>query len=1158
MRSMIRIIALMLVCNTIAWAQSDRGSITGTVTDSTGGIVPDAAVTATNTATNVVSRTATNDTGAYTIPALLPGKYKLRVEKNGFKAAEQAEVILAASSTVRVDVGLQVGEISESVEVSASVAQLQTETSKITASVSNKMVDELPLVVSNAMRSPFDLALVTPEAKQVAGSGSATDDSFALGGGQAAAWGVTLDGVSAGTGRWASVQWASVNTPSLDAITEFTVDTNGYKAEYGRASGGVMSFTSKSGTNDLHGTVYEFMRNDALDARRFFEAKKGVYKQHDFGWSVGGPVWIPKVYNGRNKTFFFSSMEWFRNRVGATSDVFSVPTPEMYRGDFSNWVDNNGNKLTIYDPNTTRPNPNGAGFIRDPFAGNIIPQARFSNFAKSVIAASNTVGVPNNGAAPGSSAYVRNNFINSKGTFIEPWTKFSVKIDHAFTDNSKVNFLYNYGLHERTPGASGPPGLPGILTTFRFANQKSDVYRGAYTWVIKPTVVNNAYGGINFWKEKNGSVNATGGWKAKGVCLVNTFDCDPNFVQVQFSDYNTWGDSAGDGSENFVFSFGDDLTVIKGKHNFKMGYLFERIHYNGWGRQTMSGLVRGDRLSTSIPGNSTLNTGGGNGFASFLLGESFSGGTENDRFVGQQWRSHSMYFQDDWKITPKLTLNLGVRYEFTLPPIEQKDKWSDFTPDKPNPGADGRLGALRFAGFGPGRENSRTLVGGWYGGIGPRFGMAYSLNDKTVIRASVARSFGVVRTVTGSTHFEGAITIFRPTSTDNGITPAFKLDTGLPPFPAPPSINPAFSNGNDTAYWNDEAVKLPQSYDWTLSIQRQLSSSLIFETSYNATVGAHLVSGLLRMNQVPFSAFQRYGSTVFSSNINSAAAIAAGVPKPYPSFNGSVAQALRPYPQYLNINTQSGHGDKSGHSSYHAWLARLEKRYSAGLLLQTSYVLSKLITDSDSYMGDNSAIDHYNRRLEKSIGQYDLTHNLKASYVYELPAGKGRKWLQSGVASVILGGWRIGAFHIYTSGSPVELTNSLNFGGIIFNGREAATVTTNEGWTTNLDNPDWKGNDRFFQPRSFYGPQPTDRLGNTTRQNPKARTFPNFSENYSLAKSFHISEHKRIDFRWEAFNIFNRSRFETGSRNIDDPNLGRVLTTINDPRRMQFALKFYF
>jgi hypothetical protein len=220
----------------------------------------------------------------------------------------------------------------------------------------------------------------------------------------------------------------------------------------------------------------------------------------------------------------------------------------------------------------------------------------------------------------------------------------------------------------------------------------------------------------------------------------------------------------------------------------------------------------------------------------------------------------------------------------------------------------------------------------------------------------------------------------------------------------------------------------------------------VFETSYNATIGAHLVSGILRMNQVPFSAFQRYGLSVLQSNINSAAAVAAGIPKPYPSFNGSVAQALRPYPQYLDIQTREGHGDKSGHSSYHAWIAKLEKRYSGGLMLSTSYVFSKLITDSDSYVGDNSAIDHYNRRLEKSIGQYDQTHNVKASFVYELPWGKGRKWLQSGPVSVILGGWRLGAIHGYTSGTPVELTNNNSYN--FFNGRAAATVSSYEGWTT--------------------------------------------------------------------------------------------------------------
>ena len=224
--------------------------------------------------------------------------------------------------------------------------------------------------------------------------------------------------------------------------------------------------------------------------------------------------------------------------------------------------------------------------------------------------------------------------------------------------------------------------------------------------------------------------------------------------------------------------------------------------------------------------------------------------------------------------------------------------------------------------------------------------------------------------------------------------------------------------------------------------------------------------------------------------------------------------------------------------------------------MQTSYVFSKLLTDSDSYIGDNSAIDHYNRRLEKSIGQYDQTHNFKASYIYELPFGNGRRWLTSGFGSKVFGGWRLAAFHYYASGTPLELTNNNSYN--IFNGRGAATVSTYDGWTTELENPDWRGADRFFQPRSFFGPQPTDRLGNTTRHNAKARTFPNYGENYSLAKSFRMTETARIDIRWELFNLLNRARFETGARNLDDPNFGRVLNTINEPRRMQFGLKLYF
>jgi hypothetical protein len=1157
----LRNLFLGLLCAAFLVGQTERGIVTGTVNDASGAVVPAARVIVTNVATGAVFTTETTATGNFTVPSLPPGTYTVRIEAQGFKAYEQRNVIVAAGGTVPVAATLEVGAVTESISVTSTLAQIQTETAKVTTQVSTKMVDELPLVVGGAMRGAFDLAIVAPEASKPAID---SDKAFNVGGGQAGAYGATLDGVSILTGRFNSVEWANVNTPSVDAITEFAVETNGFKAEYGRAQGGLITFASKSGTNELHGTAYEFLRNDALDARRFFEARKGVYKQHDFGYSVGGPVYLPKIYDGRNRSFFFTTGEWFRNRVGASSGRFSVPTPEMYQGDFRNWVDGNGRFVPIYDPATTRPNPAGAGFIRDPFPSNMVPQARFSRIATNYIKLLGNLAYPNTTAAPGTSDYVRNNYINDRGTALDPWTKYSVKGDHNFSDHTKVSFLYNYGLHERVPGPDGFPGLPGILNTNRIDRQRSDVYRGTFTKVISPTLVFYAYGGVNFWKERHDALTLDGNWSQKGICLEGAWDCNRNLLIVEFSDYNTWVANAYDGSENFVFSYGNDLTWIRGRHTIKMGYLWERIHYNGFGQQTIGGLARGDRRSTSVPGNNNLSTGGGNGFASFLLGQAFSGGTENDRFVGQQWRSHAWYIQDDWKVTPRLTMNLGVRYEFTLPPVEQKDKWSDFTPTKPNPRADNIPGALRFAGFGPGRENSRTLVPGWWGGIGPRLGLAYQLDSKTVMRASGGISYGVAKTVTGSTHFEGAVLIFRPSSLDDGITPAFLLDQGLPPYTKPPVIDPSFSNGNNTAYWDNEAVRLPVNYQWTFSLQRQLSNSLVVEAAYNATMGAHLVAGLKRMNQLPFSLFERYGRALLTSNVDSAAARAAGITRPYRNIDCdfsrtcapvSVAQALRPFPQYLNIDTASGHGDKSGHSTYHALVLKIEKAYSAGLTLQGSYVLSKLITDADSYDADNSALDHYNRRLEKSIGQYDQTHNLKFAYIYELPFGKGKRWLSTNPLRWVFGNWRVAGIHFYASGYPLELNNSVTFP--IFNGRNAAHATTYEGWVVKHENPNWLGADRYFQPASYFGPQPDTRPGNTTRHNPKARMPWQNEVNFSLAKTFPVTEAIRFDLRWEMFNAFNTPRFNPGSRNVQSPTFGQVTSTLNEPRRMQLGLKLY-
>ncbi|MDQ6700391.1 MAG: carboxypeptidase-like regulatory domain-containing protein, partial [Acidobacteriota bacterium] len=326
-----RLLCLVLIAAACC-AQSERGNITGVISDPSGAAIPGADIVITNRATNAVQHAVATSTGEYNAANLSPGDYKVEVTVAGFKSFRQDNVNLAAAGTVRVDAQLQVGQVSETVEVSAAAAQIQTENAKISTAVQNKLVDDLPLVVGGALRSPFNLVTITAESK---GSGN----KISLGGGQAAAWDATLDGVSVTTNRSADAGEIAYNTPSVEAITEFTVDTNGFKAEYGQAGGGVMTFVSKAGTNQFHGDAYDFLRNDALDARGFFPAKRSVYKQNDFGATAGGPVLIPKLYNGRNKTFYFLSYEGFRNRIGANDTIKSVPTPEMYNGDFSKWVD---------------------------------------------------------------------------------------------------------------------------------------------------------------------------------------------------------------------------------------------------------------------------------------------------------------------------------------------------------------------------------------------------------------------------------------------------------------------------------------------------------------------------------------------------------------------------------------------------------------------------------------------------------------------------------------------------------------------------------------------------------------------------------------------------------------------------------------------------
>jgi len=1140
------------------YAQQDRGLITGVIKDGTGAVITDANITATRTETNTVIKVSSGNSGDYTLPSLEIGTYTVRVEKTGFKTSVTNNIIVSASGTARIDVTLEVGTTQQAIEVSAAALQVQTENARIQTAVANRLVDQLPLVVGGQLRSPFDLALLTPEVK----APNDGNNNFAIGGGQAATYGVTLDGVSSNTGRALQTQWAAMNTPSLDAISEFTVDSNGFKAEYGRAQGGQMSFVSKSGTNDFHGNLFEFLRNDALDAGFFNKGlRKPVYKQHDFGGTAGGPVIIPKLYNGRNKSFFFVSYEAFRNREGANPSFLSVPPREFYNGDFTNWVDNNNARITIFDPAT------GASGVRTPFPNNQIPAARFDRIFRAMAPIGQTA-LPNvANLVPGTSGYVRNNYIQT-GTQLAPWDKFSVRGDHNLNERHRLSFFYADNRRSTSPGATGPIGLPGFLNGGNFNNTTSKQYRLSWDWTISPNKINRFYAGGNDWREINRAL-AVGAQNWKDVvCLQNVPDCNNNLLNVSLADFTSWGGPSDNGSDNGVYSFNDDFTWVRGRHSFKMGGMYEMVNYNGFGQQNIMGQASFNRRVTGQIGDLANLT--GSGFASFMLGGAVSGNIHTPRYIAQRFPYVGFYFQDDWRVNNKLTINYGIRNDINISPFAAQDQFSDFDPTRPNPGANGRPGALIFAGTGEGREGRRRLVDTWFGGWGPRLSMAYSLNDKTVIRAGAARTFGAVRAVGGSTHFQGFVQIYDTPQLDpQGFAPTFFLQNGFPDWPRPPFLRPDFNNYNSQPWWQgNEVSRAPENLTYTLNVQRQVNKDTVLEVGYNFVRGTHLQAGLLNYNQLNFAAlpanlspFTAAGRTLLNSAISSPAAQAAGIAKPFPAFrdNLSVAWSLRPFPQFSSIDTAGGNGDRSGRSAYHAMVLKLEKRYSSGLTFLTSYVFSKILTDADSAWVGGVAMDHYNRKLEYSIGQFDQTHNLKFSYVYELPFGKGRKWMnQGGAADFVLGGWRFGGVQTYASGTPVGIGTTVSFP--YFGGANKATISTYEGWRTPVQGDRFDPFKQTYINREAFPAQPTDRLGNMTRYNPNFRFLPSLTENFSIAKDFVIKESIRFNLRGEAFNAFNRTLWGGvgGAQTLQDPNFGVWRNQINQPRRLQIALKFYF
>jgi hypothetical protein len=1171
---------------TVAHAQTDRGTITGQVTDQSAAIIPSASVKAIHVATNFERQVTTSNEGSYTITQLPVGSYVVIVTVQNFQTTTIENIEVTAGSTVRVDAQLRVGALLDAVTVTSDARQIQTDSVKVTSAISSKFIQDLPLVVGGQLRSPLDLSLIAPEVKSGT-SGDGGRGNIVIGGGQEGGWDLTLDGVSATPGApFEQRLWTTLNSPSVEAITEFAVDTNGFKAEFGHAGGGAVSFVSRSGTNSWQGKVFEFFRHDALDSIDYFSKalnrSKPPLEQHDFGGVFGGPIRVPGLYNGRNRSFFFASYEAYRNKTAAAPRTVTIPTAAMHTGDFSGWRDANGNLIPIYDPGTTRVNPSGPGFVRDAFPGNIIPPERFSRISREVLNLATM-----RPDLPG----VRNNFVYTPGADINtnPWNKFSLKLDHNLSTNNRLGFLFHWGEVLVIPPSGGPAGgLPVPLNNFRDEDSHTYVFRTNWDRVISPTLLNRVTFGHNNWWQIRASFNRDQGWGSK-IGLRNVPGPELLFPQINFShEYLNWGRSEWGGSGNYLWALTDDLTWVKSKHTWKFGFIVQQDHYDGYGWHTAAGTYNFNRGATSafLP-NGTLDATGatGNAFAAFLLGEVQSSEITTNRYVSDRWRYYSGYAQDDWRVSDKLSVNYGLRYEYTPPTWEGHfpNGYSNFNPNLPNPAAGGRLGASEFAGEGPGRTGRNTMYEAWPWGFSPRLGIVYSVNDDTVARISAARTFGSVKNTGGSSHWNGFIGGYNVTAPAFPASSAFNWDNGWPAWPQPPFLVPETLNGSNIPYWQPEdAGRLPEYHSWTLNLQRQLPGRFMVEAGYNAQIGRHLTTNLLSLNQVDPEIFygfvRQYGPAgainLMNSRMDSTLARQAGIPYPYPQFSGALAvrQALRPYPQYLDINTGSDGGDRSGRSSYHAFVLRGEKRYDSGLTFLTSYVFSKSMSlrSDRANAGDGRAMNHYDRNAEYSLSAFDQTHSVKLNYSYELPFGENKPFLNDGLMSKVVGGWRVSGVQSYASGFPLSVDPG--YGLPLFGGGNRLTVLDETGWRapTAGDSFDplvdrWWDRTKFnrtpvdniAQLQGFKAGVLTAEFGNAKVRNPHERGPWFLNENISLARTFGF-QRTRLEFRLEVFNLLNRTIWGNPDSTITSANFGRVTTLREAPRQMQLGLRFEF
>ncbi len=1095
--------------------QLTTAEFTGTVTDSSGGVVANATVTITNVATNVRRTVTTNSAGVYDAPALPPGVYSLRITMPGFRPEALNNVEVQVGQVARLDFTLQVGNVAETVEVTATAAALQTETASVGTVVENRRIEELPLNGRNYLQ----LASLVPGATtygpsnsiaQARGGGDRSNFQLNMAGQRLENNHYTLDGIENTDPNYGTYLFQ----PSVDALQEFKVESGTYNAEYGHNLGQI-NVVTKSGANQYHGSAWDFLRNSKLDAKNFFDSPTMPivpFKRNQFGFTLGGPVTVPKIFSGKDRLFFFFNYEGLRQRKAVTS-LATVPFPNDRSGNFA------GSSTVIYDPDTRVRSADGTRIVSvSPFQDNVIPASRISPVSAALMQVA--VPLPNN-----ITRGYANDFLNNEGATADNDQELA-RVDWAAT--SKQNFLFRYS-HGYEPQYI-PAAIPQQGTVNTTVTHQAML---GHTWVLGPNKVNDFKMGMSRLEANNGNLHSfKPEWDYVGKLDIPALTRVPIFYGIPFftmSQFTGVGDPANGPYTNWdtLIQWSDGFSWNKGKHSFKFGAEIIRTRFNLTGNDVARGRFTFSGTYTAAPGVAPAAQ---NSVADFLLGYiSNAEGQLGEVVANLRGISTGFYFQDQWKLTPRLTINYGLRYEIEPGFHEKYDHLAhiDFSytnsffptwvragkgdPLEGNPPfpLPANIPFVRDGRFG--RNVFRTD----YHNFGPRVGFAYSLNSKTVLRAG--GGFYFIHDI-GNTMFDIARNqpfTLRIQIPSDSLTPN---ETWSRPYPVlgVSTLAPDWE-------WQDPTSYVPQ---WSASLQRALTKDMSLETAYVGSAGVHL-----------------YRTTYYN--------------EPPPGPPGDL-NLRRPFPQLGFVQLVNA----SSHASYHSLQVRLQQRLAHGFTLLSSFSFEKSIDNGSGIRqatGDAYVPSNVNDlRAERGPSAFNFGRRWTTSFLYQLPFGKGRARLGNAapVVDALLGGWQMGGILTLQGGFPFSVACQSN---TTYQNTDTTCRADAVGIDPRLANPDpaaWFNKAAFVNRLGFVAGVGPYRFGNSGRNNVVGPGI--VALDFSMAKSFQLTERARLEFRSEFFNLPNHPIFGQPGATVSTVSYAVIGSTRLDSRQLQFGLKLSF